>query len=264
MHGSVLVQDGTVYFAAGRSRSLDGGIRLCGLDAATGRPAMRTAAGRPGLHASTTSKRTTACPWARCPTSCMSDGTTIYMRDLAFDEELKPAEGQAGIEDQAADCLDDSYFKRMPWTLGGEYCAADRARQQSSVYYVRMFDSLRGLDPTVFFTPGRNGYLLFSKNAAGRAQRWSQRVRVRIRAMALGRPAPVRGRPARRGRSERPAGCLRRPQRRRAVRDRRGLRASTSRSTPCPRPPVFNGTAAARGQLYVATEDGRLTGFGKP
>ena len=37
VHGSVLVQDGTAYFAAGRSSQLDGGIRLVGLDAVTGR-----------------------------------------------------------------------------------------------------------------------------------------------------------------------------------------------------------------------------------
>ena len=78
--------------------------------------------------------------------------------------------------------LEDSYFKRTPWTSGGEY-ARLIVRDTSSVYYVRMFDSLRGLDPTVFFTPGRNGYLLFSKNADSRRNAWTQRVPVRIRAM---------------------------------------------------------------------------------
>jgi len=37
VHGSVLVQNGTAYFAAGRSSQLDGGIYLYGVDAATGR-----------------------------------------------------------------------------------------------------------------------------------------------------------------------------------------------------------------------------------
>lgn len=36
VHGSVLVQDGVAYFAAGRSSYLDGGIFLYGLDAVTG------------------------------------------------------------------------------------------------------------------------------------------------------------------------------------------------------------------------------------
>jgi hypothetical protein len=36
VHGSVLVQDGTVYAAAGRSSYLDGGIRMVGLDPVSG------------------------------------------------------------------------------------------------------------------------------------------------------------------------------------------------------------------------------------
>jgi len=37
IHGSVLVEDGVVYFTAGRSTHLDGGIRVFGLDPKTGR-----------------------------------------------------------------------------------------------------------------------------------------------------------------------------------------------------------------------------------
>ena len=50
VHGSVLVQNDTAYFAAGRSSHLDGGIRLYGLDAATGQLRCQTQARRPGLH----------------------------------------------------------------------------------------------------------------------------------------------------------------------------------------------------------------------
>jgi outer membrane protein assembly factor BamB len=38
VHGSVTVADGVVYFAAGRTTYLDGGLRFYGLDAETGRP----------------------------------------------------------------------------------------------------------------------------------------------------------------------------------------------------------------------------------
>ena len=48
-----------------------------------------------------------------------------------------------------------------------------------------MFDSLRGLDPTVFFTPGAKGYLLLANPLNGRQSDWSYRVPVRIRAMLL-------------------------------------------------------------------------------
>ena len=42
VNGSVLVVNGTVYFAAGRSSQLDDGIYLYGLDAATGRVDYKT------------------------------------------------------------------------------------------------------------------------------------------------------------------------------------------------------------------------------
>ena len=66
--------------------------------------------------------------------------------------------------------LEDSYFKRTPWRTGaGEYGRVI-VRDSRSAYYVRQFDSLRGLDPSVFFTPGKDGYLLFASNLGGESQ----------------------------------------------------------------------------------------------
>lgn len=42
VHGSVLLEDGVVYFTAGRSTNLDGGIRVFALDAETGKVLHRT------------------------------------------------------------------------------------------------------------------------------------------------------------------------------------------------------------------------------
>ena len=97
------------------------------------------------------------------------------MRSLAFDAELNVVSGGPELKTRAG-LLEDSYFKRMPWTFGGDY-ARLIVHDKQSVYYIRMFDTLRGLDPTVFFTPGREGYLLFAKNLGGGPGRWSQRVR---------------------------------------------------------------------------------------
>ena len=66
-----------------------------------------------------------------------------------------PASGDPALQTKSG-FLEDSYFKRTPWTFGGEY-ARLIVHDKRSVYYVRMFDTLRGLDPTVFFTPGRQG-----------------------------------------------------------------------------------------------------------
>ena len=84
----------------------------------------------------------------------------------------------------AGGILEESYFKRTPWTFGGEYGRLI-VHDERSVYYVRMFDSLRGLDPTVYFTPASKGYLLFAKNLGGGRSAWSERIPVRIRAMVL-------------------------------------------------------------------------------
>ena len=47
VHGSVLVQDGVVFCAAGRSSYLDGGLVLYRLDARTGKELSQTAVDDP-------------------------------------------------------------------------------------------------------------------------------------------------------------------------------------------------------------------------
>jgi outer membrane protein assembly factor BamB len=258
VHGSVLVQDGTAYFAAGRSSQLDGGIRLVGLDAATGHLRCERSLAGPDYKLGDFEENL-GLPMGSLPDILTSDGTTIWMRDLAFDKGLQPVKGPPELRVPGG-LLEDSYFKRTPWTSGGQY-ARLIVRDTSSVYYVRMFDSLRGLDPTVFFTPGRNGYLLFSKNADSRNNAWTQRIPVRIRAMlAAGDRLFVAGPPDVVDPKD-PLG---------AFEGRQGgllyvVDAATGEHRAehrLPSPPVFNGAAAARGQLYLATEDGRLTGFG--
>jgi len=202
VHGSVLVQNGTAYFAAGRSSQLDGGIRLCGVDAATGELLYETKLVGPDYAVDAAGKLAVRqqegtwigdvggpfdenfkLPMGALPDILASDGETIYMRSLAFDERLNRKAGKPPLEAKSG-FLEGSYFKRMPWTFDGEY-ARLIVHDNRSVYYVRMFDSLRGLDPTVFFTPASKGYLLFAKNMEGGRRAWSERIPVRVRAMVL-------------------------------------------------------------------------------
>ncbi len=157
--------------------------------------------------------------------------------------------------------LDDSYFKRTPWTLAGEY-ARLIVQDSNSACYVRMFDTLRALDPTVFFTPGGKGYLLFAKNLTGKSETWSQRVPLRIRAMVLtpqrlfvaGPPDVIDPQDPLGAFQGRKGGSLY------VIDAATGQRLAEHTLTS---PPVFNGAAAARGRLFLAAEDGSLTCLGK-
>ena len=125
-----------------------------------------------------------------------------------------------------------------------------------------MFDSLRGLDPTVFFTPGRKGYLLFAKNAKGGGNAWSQRVPVRIRAMVLtpdhlyvaGPPDVVDPKDPLAAFEGRKGALLR------VFWAKDG---SPVKSYPLSSPVAFDGLIAARGRLYLTTQDGHLICMGK-
>lgn len=258
--GSVLVQNGVAYFVAGRSSHVDGGLFLYGVDAATGQMRHQTRLTGPDYTVDNVQENCRL-PLGALPDVLIGDGTRVFLRSLAFDAELKADRGKTELQVKSG-FLDDTYFKRTPWTFAGEY-ANLLSHDNQSVYYVRMFDSLRGLDPTVFFTPGRQGYLLFAKNLAGKRSAWSERVPVRIRAMALttgrlfvaGPPDVVDARD--------PLG---------AFEGRLGGRLYTIdaasgeklRELALPSPPVFNGLAAARGRLFLTTEDGHVTCFGKP
>ena len=262
VHGSVLVQEGKAYFAAGRSSQLDGGIRVYAIDAVTGD--LRHTAKLAGPDYSVGDfKENFRLPMGSLPDVLMGDGSGIYMRTKAFDGELKPKPGRPPLQTRGG-LLEDSYFKRTPWTFGlNKNYARLIVHDRRSVYYVRMFDTLRGLDPTVYFTPGRKGYLLFARNVDGTDNTWTRRVPVRIRAMVLTPKRLVVTGPPDVVEADDPLG---------AFEGRKGgvLLVLDSGSgeelakLTLPSPPVFNGAAAAAGRLFVAQEDGTVTCYAEP
>jgi len=280
VHGSVLVQDDTVYFAAGRSSQLDGGIFLYGLDAASGELRHQTRlegpdyvldpsgklAARPEGSATSDAPdglfdTNFRLPLGALPDVLMADGSRIYMRAEAFDAELNRRTGRPSLQTKSG-FLEDSYFKRTPWTFdqGGNY-ARIIVHDSRAVYFVRMFDTLRGLDPTVFFTPGSRGYLLFAKNMKGVENTWSERIPVRVRAMVLtpdrlyvaGPPDVVDPQDPLGAFEGRKGGLL-------YVFD--SIAGKKTAEHRLDSPPVFNGAAAADGRLYVCGEDGSVGCFG--
>jgi hypothetical protein len=124
-----------------------------------------------------------------------------------------------------------------------------------------MFDSLQGLDPKVFFTPAREGYLLFAHDLKSGKNPWAFRIPIRGRAMAVtadqlcvaGPPDVVDPNDPLGAFEGRKGGVLR-------IVDK--ANGETVVEHKLPMPPVFNGAAAANGRLLLALEGGSVACFG--
>ena len=265
VHGSVLVQNGVAYFAAGRSSHLDGGIYLYGLDAASGELRYQTKLQGPHYDGDDISQNYQL-PLGSLPDILQGDDRHIYMRNLTFNaalEEQAVPPRQAGMRVFAkGGLLDDSYFKRIPWAFGGNAHSRLVVHDDKTAYFVRMFDSLEGLNPSVYFVPGKEGYLLFAADKTSGKQTWSQRIAVRINAMVVTDSLLFVAGPPDVVDPDDPLG---------AFEGRKGgvLFAIDPASGEgmwkheLPVPPVFNGLIAAAGRLYVAMQDGKVACFGK-
>jgi len=265
VHGSVLVQKGTVYFAAGRSSHLDGGIYMYGLDAATGELRHQTKLQGPHYDVDDISQNYQL-PMGSLPEILQGDGRYIYMRDLTFDAGLRqqtvPAKQTSTRVSSKGALLDDSYFKRIPWQFGRNAHSRLVVHDEKTAYFVRMFDSLQGLNPDVYFVPGRKGYLLFAVDRADGKQTWSQRIRVRINSMVITDDVLFVAGPPDVVDPDDPLG---------AFEGRKGgilcaidpASGETTWKHELPVPPVFNGLIAAGGKLYAAMQGGRIACFGR-
>ncbi len=181
VHGSVLVQGGVVYFAAGRSSFLDGGILVYGLDARTGKvlhhhllegpwPDVKTDVGRPFAME------------GALPDLLVSDGKDLYMMRVKFDAKLNRLptrrESSLGELDMGAlhlaatgGFLDDTGYDRIYWMYSrrwpGFYFAqhSPKAGQlvvfdDSTTFAVKYF--YRRIQWSPLFIPASHGYLLFA------------------------------------------------------------------------------------------------------
>jgi len=123
VHGSVLVEDGVVYFAAGRSSYLDGGIYVYRLDARTGRQLSitRVDSREPNTgHQPKGVVKSFDLPGA-IPDVLVRNGASVYMRHMRFD--LK-GNRQAGADPHLfcpTGLLDDSWWHRSYWILGTRF-----------------------------------------------------------------------------------------------------------------------------------------------
>ena len=124
--GSVLVLDDVVYFAAGRSSHLDGGIRVFGLDVATGKQRYsRTIAS--GYWEEASSKAIPEVASGKKPKRrvegaladiLISDGNAITMRQVRLSKELTDGGGAPKTIFANPGLLDDTWFDRQNWRIG--------------------------------------------------------------------------------------------------------------------------------------------------
>jgi outer membrane protein assembly factor BamB len=261
VHGTVLVLDDTAYFAAGRSSQLDGGIRLYGVDATTGQPRCHTRLEGPHYDVDQI-EQNYQLPMGALPDILLGGEGLIHMRHLTFDTELRQrdAKRRAATTHVSAKggLLDSSYFKRSPWTFGGNDSYARLiVHDDRTVYSVRMFDTLRGLDPSVYFTPGKQGYLLFATDRRTGQQTWAGRIGVRVNAMVAtdgllfvaGPPDVVDPDDPLAAFEGRKGGALA------AIDSATGQIVWQGKLSTCS---VFHGMAAASGRLLVSLQDGRV------
>ena len=281
VHGSVLVQGGVVYAAAGRSSFLDGGIWYYGLDPGSGRVLYRERL----YDSETTAEAFDGRGGHDATQGALNDilvgGSKVYMgrqpvgivSGSSADSDAGAGSGQAGQSRLLATSgfLDDSMFNRS-WWLYGTWPGYNRKPvkgaagqllvfNESATYGVRVFRQvtrLGGRSPD--FKPGE-GYELFAVPHGGGKKppkdRWSENVPVRVSSMVLAGPTLfVAGSPDRldegdplrsiEGRGE---GVLMSM----AATDGTKQRELTLDS-----PPVFDGLIAAGGRLYLSTADGKL------
>jgi len=294
--GSVLVMDGVVYFAAGRSSYLDGGIRVYGLDVRTGKqlysrvvssgywgedaPADEDKGKRRGKG-----KRPRRRIGGALADILVSDGATITMRYTHMDKTLHPANPGKTICSSTG-LLDPTWFHRQTWRferMPGHLLVYD---DHACYGVVNPYHGLKQRRKGKFKEFHQDGHLhqKFSRyeesffpvgskiSAKGRRKKgggikpWSIEEPFQPRAMVLA------------GENLYLAGWLDsvvvepktgRPK----SQDRSDLRAPELRvysartgdricEHKLPSPPVFDGVASAYGDLFISLENGKLVCMG--
>ena len=118
--GNVLVREGVVYCAAGRSSYLDGGIRLCRLDAKTGQILSETVIDDRDPETGYQRKgvvRGTNMP-GLLPDVVSCDGESVYIRHVRFSQKGERLPSDVPHLFSAVGFLDDTWWHRTYWFVG--------------------------------------------------------------------------------------------------------------------------------------------------
>ena len=279
VNGSVLVQNGKVYVAAGRSSFLDGGIYAYALDPRTGKVLERRTISSP-QDMPVNYGRNHSIDTGVLADLLVGDGERVYMRQRCIFGDEDDVEGVTPHLRATAGMRDDSWFNRTFWMIDDQHHGDLLVHDERSVYAVHAYAKPSA---HVFFQPGGEGYALVATDRALAAQRkpvvrntrddvnwnwkppkqsrWSVKVPVRVTAMVIsGETLFAAGTPDRLDPDDpwathegRRGGVLL------ALAAADGTKQAEYRLES---PPVFDGMAAADGRLIVPTADGRVICFG--
>ncbi|MFH1024065.1 MAG: PQQ-binding-like beta-propeller repeat protein [Planctomycetota bacterium] len=244
VHGSVLVRDGVVYFAAGRTPILDGGVRVFAVEAATGKILWKVES--PAL--------------ADVLMAGGRGGTAVRLREMEFD----PATGvcRRGVPPEdlqtVSGLLDGTFASRGRWMKGnavGELLVFTREKTWGFAAFPGSYAK------NDLVEPGKGEYRLFARE--GGRDAWRVPVSLRVRGMALageilfaagvldtvGEGADFRAPLTGNGKAELQWFAAADG----AARGSLSLEAA----------PVFDGLAAADGKIFMATEGGTVEAYGR-
>jgi len=275
VHGSVLVRDGVVYFTAGRSSYLDGGIDFYRLEARTGKTLSVTPIYSPDPE---TGKQPEQYGPAYMPGSLgdilSSDDQYVYLRDMVLDKRaIKQPKGNQHLFTLTG-FLDDTWPHRSYWIYGTR-CSVSTGCSGRDRNLVS--GRLLVFDKTMIYGYGRakihwsnqlqdGAYRLFALNSdegteqtsASSVEPWTKPVPLQVRAMVLADKVlfvagPWHGHLGRDFTGFKPV-------------PRQGamlIAISASDGTEMAKyrldsPPIFDGMAAANGRLYLSLENGQL------
>jgi outer membrane protein assembly factor BamB len=298
VHGTVLVEDGVAYFAAGYSSFLDGGIYLYGLDVQTGQTLHE--ARLDGPHPKIPEEPGWAWDMEGARSEVLvSQGGYIYLRQLKFDRRLQLQQTsrttRLGDRDvglhlfSTSSLLDDSWYNRTFWMYSATWPGYYRANRGASktgqllvfdattTYGVRVYEHERV--PVPWFVPGA-GYQLFAddndnepvlaEKAANwdkgpgftrtKPARWTIKVPVRARALVLAGDNLFLAGPPDVVDADDPLAAFegRKGGKLWAVSAEDGNKLAEYELDA---PPVLDGLIAARGSLYLSTKQGSLVCF---
>ena len=119
--GSVLVDDGVAWVAAGRSSFLDGGIFVYRLDPASGKMLSVTQVSTRDPETGKEPKniaRGTGMQAGALPDVLSSDGTSVFMRHTRFDRTGKEQPADVPHLFSSVGFLDDAWWHRTYWFIG--------------------------------------------------------------------------------------------------------------------------------------------------
>lgn len=264
--GSVLVQDGKCWFAAGRSSYLDGGIHLYALDPVTGEVLHSETIYSPDPETGKMRPETSAQTMPGLLNDILaSDGANVFIRQMAVWSSGGPAGEHLYT---TGGYLDPSWFNRTFWRVGQAMTSGLMVLGKDVAYGMELYASR---SRETVFTPGSNAYRLrciplkagTDEQAGGKPRQvepkplWEQRVGIRVTAaIRAGDVVFIGGSPDVVDLQD-PYG---------AWEGRKGgilaaFAASDGRKLVehvLPAPPVWDGMAAAYGRLYVSMMDGKV------